>query len=144
MKKLGNRSKFEITSMYIAKFTYGQVEPKILAYQRADVSIMPSSVLEQIRKQDSSVKVQELSRPLLYSTLDEEARPLIGNRSVIATITLNVWHATQLVIRGVTWFISNNWMNHAIMGSDLIAIIGLDNRSLMVTACYRLEVDIDV
>lgn len=60
------------------------------------------------------------------------------------TVTLNVRHATQPVIRRVTWLVSESMMEHAILGRDVLSRLGLDNRSLMAAACDRFDGDVHV
>ena len=131
------------SSLFNASFADGSVKCHALADQGADVCVLPPDVFNKLKSQ-TDVEEEILKETLYYTLADSEAPPLPCSKKVKASITLSVRHACSMVLRKVTWMVSDRPMRHVIIGRNVLRLLGLDNRTLLAAACDRLDGEIDV
>lgn len=134
----------EHSSLFSASFCNGAVETTVLADQGADASILPSHLLEKLRKADPQLKVIDLDRTVYYETVDKSAASLPCSRKIKAGVLLRIRHGTNLSLRNVEWLISDKPVGRALISRHVLRALGLDNRVLLATASDRFKGVVDV
>lgn len=137
--QISSSQKEDNCSLFEATFCDGAIEVFWLAYQGSDVNLMPPHVLDQIKKNDSAVKVGNLRGNFYYGTVDKSAPALPCSRRVRANLLLNVCHGTKLALRGMEWMVSDKPVQNVLINRQVLQAIGLDNRKLLAAAADRFQ-----
>lgn len=80
------------------------------------------------------MKLKVLEMTHYFNTVDKNAPSLPCSRTIFASISLGVRHASALSMRNVKWFVSDRDIPHTILGKDVLSALGLDNRALLESA----------
>lgn len=142
--QLSRHDRNENSSLFSGTFCDGTVHVDVLADQGSDVNLMPPETLEDMMRHDPHVQAEVLDRTYYYRTVDKGAPSLPCSRMVKANLTLNVRHASSLLMRGMEWMISDRPVQHVTISRHVLQRIGLDNRKLLAAACDRYKGIINV
>ena len=142
--RLGAEAIDDHSALFSATFASGRVESVVLADQGADCNFLPPSVVSALCKALPELEVVTLPQTQLFGTAVKDAAPLPCSRKVICDVHLRIRHGTQMLLRNVTWLISERETPHVIIGRPVLAALGLDNRKLLAAACDDNHGAVDV
>lgn len=131
------------SSLFEASFENNQLKCQVLADQGSDVCILPPNIYEEL-KQKSDIGETVLEKTMYYPTVDSDVSPLPCSRKFKATIKIKVRNASSMILRKVTWMVSDRPVRNVILGRDVLLLLGLDNQYLLSVACDRLNGELDV
>ncbi|CDF33359.1 unnamed protein product [Chondrus crispus] len=118
------------SSLFSATFIDSAVESVIMADQGSDGNIMPPAVFDMIAEAASNLHVASLVPPHTYSFVDQD-RGLTCRRSMTADVHLRIRHGVKLVLRNITWKVSDQPAECVIIGREVLQAIGCDNKAML-------------
>lgn len=121
----------ESSALFTATFMEGRVECMVLADIGADDNIIPTELLTELLKQESELKVENLSPPKVFKsavkdTIDGGSAKINCSKKVQLDVKLNIRHGSYLLLRNVVWLVSDKDADCAYLGRPLLEHLGLD------------------
>ena len=132
------------SALFSATFASGKLNAVVLADQGADCNFLPPSVVDEISKALPELKRVPLQHTQMFGTAIKDAEPLPCSSKVVCDVHLRIRHGTRLLLRNVTWLVSERAMPHVILGREVLTALGLDNRKLIAVACDNNDGTVDV
>ena len=144
IRKIEGSFQLENTSLFSASFCSGAVEAVLLADSGSDITVLPPSLFAKLSRADPKLTPKPLEEPMVLKNASLEAASFTCTRQVCLDVELRIRHGERLMLRRVTWLISDVPLSHAYLGRPILSALGLDSRVLLAAARERLGAVVDV
>lgn len=142
IQRLGAEEIDNHSALFSATLLNGAVECLVLTDQGSDTNLISSSVFEAMKKAGFKGKVTILVPPHKYQGVSKE-NVITCRRKITADLNLRIRHGTSLLIRNITWRVSDEESDNVIIGRPLLEAIGFDNQQILEAACDNHDGIID-
>lgn len=131
------------SSIFKASFEKGALETELLADQGADVNFISSRQFKEIQQKKPTIHPKALLPTQIYRSVTGNPC-LICKMSVDMNVFLQIRHASSLILRNVSWKITEEEIPSPIIGRRVLESLGCDNREMLLAARERYGDNIDV
>lgn len=130
------------SALFSASMAKGAVECLILTDQGADVNLMPKTLFEELNRAGGITKTTILVPPRTMTGIGEPAN-ITCKKRIVADVQLRIRHGSALLVRNVSWYVSEQEFKNAIIGRPLLEQLGCDNKTILEAAKDQHDGTID-
>lgn len=136
IRRLGAQAIDDHSALFSATFALGAVESVVMADQGSDANVLPPTVLDALKKATPGLAVEELKPPHSFDFLDQSSG-IVCHKRVVADVQVRIRHGTKLVLRNITWHVSDAPTKVVVIGRRVLQAIGCDNKAMLAASCDK-------